>query len=49
MHKPHPLDLILWIDTFQSCERRELAYYADRGDRYKVISWYSRSHPKYGQ
>ena len=47
--KPHPLDLILWKDTLLSCTRQELAYYPERGDRYTVISWYSRRHPKYGQ
>lgn len=49
-HPEHPLDLIYWPDTGQVCDRYELQYFAqDRDDNFKVISWYSKDHPKYGQ
>jgi hypothetical protein len=51
MSRPeHPLDLIYWPETGQVCDRRELHYYLEEcDDKYKVISWYSKQHPKYGE
>lgn len=48
--KEHPLDLFIWIETGQICSRYEYHYYADDLDQnYRIVSWYDRNHPRYGE